>query len=82
MGKVEMGNTRLYKIQRINRTIRKIQIMKEQKGWALSIGLYPGLLIGFRSYDSWDRMTHVAYLPFIDLALEVFKEDAEEEEEE
>lgn len=56
--------------------------MKEQKGWALSIGLYPGLLIGFRSYDSWDRMTHVAYLPFIDLALEVFKEDAEEEEEE
>ena len=54
--------------------------MNEQKGWAVSIGLYPGILLGFRSYESLDRMTHVAYLPFIDIALEVYKEDAVEEE--
>mgnify|MGYP001202827456 FL=1 len=51
---------------------------KENKSWALSVGLYPGILLGFRSYESEDRTTHVAYVPFIDLALEVYKNVEEE----
>ena len=52
---------------------------KEKRSWALSIGLYPGILLGFRSYEEEDRTTHVAYVPFIDLALEVYKNVEEEE---
>ena len=62
--------------------IRKIQYMneeKEKKSWALSIGLYPGIVLGFRSYEQEDRTTHVAYIPFIDLALEVYHNIEEEE---
>ena len=50
------------------------------KNWSLSIGLYPGILVGFRSYESEDRTTHVAYVPFIDLALEVYHNVEEDEE--
>lgn len=49
--------------------------------WSLSIGLYPGILVGFRSYESEEKTTHVLYIPFIDLALEVYH-DVEEDEEE
>ncbi len=41
----------------------------KNRGWALEIGLYPGLLLGFRTYESEDVYTHVLYLPFVDLAL-------------
>ena len=51
---------------------------KEKKAWALSVGLYPGILIGFRSYEDDEKTTHVAYIPFIDLALEVYKNVEEE----
>ena len=51
---------------------------KEKKSWALSIGLYTGIVLGFRSYEQADRTTHVAYIPFIDLALEVYKNVEEE----
>jgi hypothetical protein len=43
------------------------------KGWAISIGLYPGILFGFRTYEEQTYVTHVVYLPFIDLAIEVDK---------
>ena len=44
--------------------------------WELSIGLYPGVLIGFRSYpDTGNGLeNHVLYLPFIDLCLTLEKE--------
>ena len=41
-------------------------------GWSLSLGFYPGILFGFRTYEESDHTTHVFYVPFIDLALEVF----------
>ena len=41
----------------------------ENKGWSLEIGLYPGLLFGFRTYESEDFYTYVFYLPFVDIAL-------------
>jgi len=41
--------------------------------WALSIGLYPGILLGIRSYIEQDYVQHVLYLPFIDICLEIEK---------
>lgn len=49
------------------------------KNWELSIGIYPGILFGFRTYvaetDMW-----VLYVPFVELCLEIFNEDYEEDE--
>ena len=36
-------------------------------------GFYPGVLIGARTYPEPDQTTHVLYLPFVDLALTIFK---------
>jgi len=47
--------------------------VNNKKGWAISIGLYPGVLFGFRTYEEETYNTHVVYLPFIDLAIEVDK---------
>jgi hypothetical protein len=41
------------------------------RSWSLTVGFYPGLLFGFRSYQEEDYTTHVLYLPMIDLALEI-----------
>ena len=41
--------------------------------WSIEIGFYPGLLIGARTYIEPEQNTHVLYLPFIDLALTVYK---------
>jgi len=43
-------------------------------GWEITIGFYPGILVGFRSYEGEDRNNHVLYLPFIDICLTVLKE--------
>lgn len=46
--------------------------MKEKKiNWSLSVGFYPGILFGIRSYNEKNQTTHVFYLPFIDVALEL-----------
>ena len=42
--------------------------------WELSMGFYPGIVIGFRTYAQDDRYNHVLYLPFIDICLTVLKE--------
>lgn len=41
--------------------------------WAVSIGFYPGVLIGMRSYRNDGITSHVLYLPFFDIALQIFK---------
>ena len=42
--------------------------------WELSIGTYPGILIGIRSYIEKDFTEHVFYLPFfVDIALTIHK---------
>ena len=46
--------------------------------WELSVGFYPGILLGFRSYDQDDRDNHVLYLPFVDMCLTILK-DANEQ---
>jgi hypothetical protein len=45
----------------------------ENKSWSLELGFYPGLLIGFRSYEDEEKSIHVLYIPFVDLALFVYK---------
>ena len=42
--------------------------------WTLTIGIYPGILIGFRSYNEEDYSIHVLYLPFVDIALTLFND--------
>ena len=42
-----------------------------EKYWSIAIGLYPGILFGFRTYEEKDLNTHVLYLPFVDIALEI-----------
>jgi len=47
---------------------------KESKpNWALSFGFYPGILLGMRTYEEETQTAYVFYLPFIDIAFEVFK---------
>ena len=41
--------------------------------WEITIGFYPGIVVGFRSYEGNDRNNHVLYLPFIDICLTVLK---------
>ena len=44
----------------------------EKGEWEFSIGLYPGVLIGMRTYDYENSRLHVFYLPFVDFAFEIF----------
>ena len=46
---------------------------EETKGWTLSIGIYPGFLIGIRTYEDLKYSTHVLYLPFLEFVLEIDK---------
>jgi len=46
---------------------------KEGKSWELSIGFYPGILLGIRSYLNTDYNEHVVYLPFVDICLIIDK---------
>lgn len=46
---------------------------KGGKSWSLSLGTYPGILLGIRSYEGDTHRQHVIYLPFIDLAFEIEK---------
>ena len=42
--------------------------------WSIEIGFYPGVLLGFRTYEDEDISTHVLYLPFfLSIALYVSK---------
>jgi len=47
--------------------------MKEEKNYTITLGFYPGILFGYRAYEEKDYITHVIYLPFIDLAIEIDK---------
>ena len=43
--------------------------------WELSFGLYPGILIGFRTYNEIDHTIHVLYFPFVDIAFTIFNDE-------
>mgnify|MGYP001172343598 FL=1 len=46
---------------------------ENKKAWAIEIGMYPGVLLGVRTYKQEDRSIHVLYLPFIDIAFYMYK---------
>ena len=41
--------------------------------WEFSVGFYPGMLLGFRSYTERNKNNHVMYLPFVDFCLTTFR---------
>jgi len=45
------------------------------KGWEISVGMYPGALIGARSYVEPHQVDHVLYIPFLELCLTIYYED-------
>ena len=59
--------------------LKQVKIMSKNiedkggKGWELSIGFYPGILLGVRSYITESFNEHVLYLPFVDLCLIIDK---------
>ena len=42
-------------------------------GWEISLGFYPGVLIGMRSYHNDNVTSHVFYIPFFDIAIQIYK---------
>lgn len=45
------------------------------KNWEITLGLYPGVLFGIRTYPQPESVMHVIYLPFIDICLEIDKSE-------
>lgn len=43
--------------------------------YELSLGLYPGILVGTRSYEFEESTMYVLYIPFVQLMLEVFHDE-------
>ena len=43
------------------------------KSWEFSLGFYPGLLLGFRSYKERRKTNHVLYIPFVDACLTTYE---------
>ena len=41
------------------------------KDWEFSVGFYPGILMGFRTYTEFNKRNHVFYLPFVDFCLTI-----------
>ena len=44
------------------------------QGWELSISLYPGVLVGIRSYPEETITEHDLYLPYVELCLTIHYE--------
>ena len=44
---------------------------KANKDWSVSLGIYPGILFGVRTYYGDTHRQHVIYLPLIDIAIEI-----------
>ena len=42
---------------------------REDNAWAIQIGFYPGIVLGFRTYENPENRIHVLYLPVLDFAL-------------
>ena len=41
--------------------------------WEFSVGFYPGILFGMRTYTERNKQHHVIYLPLVDFCLTIFK---------
>jgi hypothetical protein len=50
---------------------KNTEVIKDN--WSLSFGFYPGILFGMRTYDEPTLIAYVIYIPFLDIALEIYK---------
>lgn len=41
--------------------------------WEFSVGFYPGVLLGLRTYKEKSKDNHVMYLPFVDFCLTIMR---------
>ena len=41
--------------------------------WEFSMGFYPGVLFGMRTYTERNKQNHVIYLPLVDFWLTLYK---------
>jgi len=57
--------------QKIIKIMKKNTEDKENKTISLSLGLYPGILFGVRTYAYENITQYVIYLPFIDFLIEI-----------
>jgi len=46
-----------------------------KKNWTLSVGFYPGIVFGIRTYEEPDQTAYVFYMPFVDVSLEIYNND-------
>ena len=44
------------------------------RNWSLELGLYPGVLLGVRTYENEVSTEHVLYFPFVEFILTVYNE--------
>lgn len=51
---------------------------KKYFGWELDLGVYPGILLGVRSYREKWFTEHVLYLPFVDVCVRILYTSDEE----
>ncbi len=55
-------------------TKKRVDLTPEDgSAWEFSIGYYPGVLFGMRTYPAEDVNIHVLYIPFVDFVLRVAK---------
>ena len=45
------------------------------KPWQLELGLYPGVLLGIRTYIQKEFTEHVLYIPFIEICLTIYENE-------
>jgi hypothetical protein len=43
-----------------------------KKNWTISLGFYPGICLGRRTYEEPEQTSYVFYIPFVDVALEIY----------
>ena len=48
--------------------------LNRRETWELSFGFYPGILLGFRSYNEVEKNNHVLYIPLFDICLTVYND--------
>ena len=42
--------------------------------WEISFGFYPGIVLGFRTYNEVNKSNHVLYIPLVDICFTVHNE--------
>ena len=49
--------------------------MNESPPWEISLGMYPGILLGIRTYKAPLSTEYVLYIPFFDISLTIYNEE-------